>query len=72
MAECKICNMFIKPFMAPGHHIPIEWPETFRIDHPECGILFARNHEMELFAKASAFEDAGGQWVLVDPWARIV
>ena len=72
MAEYRICNTVIEPFMAPGHHIPIEWPETFRIDYPECGILFAWNHEMELFAKASAFEDLGGQWMLLVSRARIV
>ena len=38
--------------MAPGHHIPIEWLETFRIDDPEFGILLYMERRYRIIRKS--------------------
>ena len=58
--------------LSPGQHIPIEPPETFRADYPDFALLFAWNHETEIFAKETAFVDSGVRWILPVPQTRIV
>ncbi len=59
MAEIRIFNTFIELFMAPGHHIPIEWLETFRIDDPEFGILLYMERRDRIIRKSECIRGPG-------------
>ena len=58
--------------VSPGQHIPIETPEAFCADYPDYALLFAWNHQAEIFAKETAYRDAGGKWILPVPHTHIV
>lgn len=58
--------------VSPGQHIPIVAPEVFRGDYPDFALLFAWNHETEIFGNEQAFAGGGGKWILPVPRARIV
>lgn len=58
--------------VSPGRHIPIETPATFQADYPDYALLFAWNHEAEIFGKEQAYREQGGKWILPVPRARVV
>ncbi len=57
--------------VTPGSRIPVlPFPETVA-DYPEYFLLFAWNHAEEIFAKESAFRQAGGKWIRYVPEVRV-
>ena len=55
----------------PGTHIPVMPYEAFTADYPKYAVLFAWNHKTEIFAKETAFRDAGGKWIEFVPEVRL-
>ena len=57
--------------VSPGRHIPIKSPDEFHADDPDYALLFAWNHEAEIFGKEQAFRERGGKWILPMPRAHV-
>jgi SAM-dependent methyltransferase len=57
---------------SPGQHIPIVHQKLFRDDPPDFAIIFAWNHMKEIIEKEQQFREAGGQWIVHLPRARIL
>ncbi len=53
---------------SPGMHIPVRAYEEFQRSHPEAALLFAYNHQKEIFAKEKEYH---GQWILFVPEVHI-
>ncbi|OYO15508.1 SAM-dependent methyltransferase [Enemella evansiae] len=51
----------------PRTHIPIVSPDVFHADPPDVAVLFAWNHEAEIFQKETDFARGGGRWVRYVP-----
>lgn len=58
--------------LTPGTHIPIVSPKFFHENYPDCAILFAYNHEKEIFEKETDFRLQGKQWISYVPSVRIL
>jgi methylation protein EvaC len=55
----------------PGSHIPVKSHKTFHGNPPEYALLFAWNHQDEIFAKETQFSDDGGQWIYFVPTVEV-
>lgn len=57
---------------SPGMHIPIKSYEVYKSDNPDYVILFAWNHEQEIFEKEKDLEKRGGKWISFVPEVRVL
>jgi SAM-dependent methyltransferase len=57
---------------SPGMHIPIRSYEDFKSSYPDVAVLFAWNHQTEIFEKEKAFRDGNGKWLFFVPQVEIV
>ncbi len=57
---------------SPGVHIPIVPAERFSAPYPDYAVLFAWNHQAEIFAKEREYVARGGKWVLFVPEISVV
>jgi len=57
--------------LSPGAHIPVVAPSVFAGDYPDYTVLFAWNHQEEIFAKEGAYRASGGKWILYRPEVQI-
>ena len=57
---------------SPGMHIPVVPYEEFEMNHPDYALLFAWNHQKEIFAKETGFRRQGGQWIVFVPEVKIL
>ena len=57
---------------SPGVHIPILEESSFTSSPPDYAFLAAWNHEIEIRARNSKFEAAGGRWLTHVPKVRIL
>jgi methylation protein EvaC len=58
--------------MTPGTHIPVVSPDEFHQTPPDVAVLFAWNHQEEIWANEKAFEDAGGRWLVYVPEVKLL
>lgn len=56
---------------SPGTHIPIRPYEDFKRSYPDCAVLFAWNHQEEIFAKENSYSASGGRWITFVPTVSI-
>ena len=56
---------------SPGQHIPVRSHAEFERHYPDYALLFAWNHAEEIFAKETAFAEAGGKWILYVPRVEV-
>ena len=47
----------------PGSHIPVKPHDAFKARYPDYAILFAWNHETEIFKNEGDFTASGGKWI---------
>lgn len=57
---------------SPGMHIPVVPYERFKRDDPDYAILFAWNHETEIFEKEEDFLKRGGHWIKFVPNVEVL
>jgi methylation protein EvaC len=57
---------------SPGAHIPVVPYERFTERYPDAAVLFAYNHQEEIFAKESGFRESGGKWVMFVPRVEVL
>lgn len=57
---------------SPGMHIPIRSYEEFKSNYPDVAVLFAWNHQAEIFEKEKVFRDSNGKWLFFVPKVEIV
>lgn len=57
---------------SPGMHIPVLAAETLQGNYPEYLLLFAYNHQKEIFAKEAQFAKDGGKWIMFVPNVHVV
>lgn len=55
----------------PGTHIPVRPRAEFAKEYPDYALLFAWNHQPEIFAKESEFSKSGGRWISFVPEVAI-
>lgn len=58
--------------LMPGSHIPVRPTDALAHPYPDYAVLFAWNHADEIMAKARAFTDSGGRWILYVPEVHVV
>ena len=51
----------------PGTHIPVLSHSEFEEHYPDYAVLFAWNHQQEIFAKEQEFSRQGGRWISFVP-----
>ncbi|MBI4356607.1 MAG: class I SAM-dependent methyltransferase [Gammaproteobacteria bacterium] len=49
---------------SPGMHIPVKPHSDFLKQYPDLAVLFAWNHQKEIFEKEKNFVKVGGKWLL--------
>ena len=57
---------------SPGKHIPIKSHSFFLDDKPDYAVLFAWNHQEEVFEKEKKFKENGGKWIMFVPEVQIL
>ncbi len=57
---------------SPGMHIPIKNYDYFKNNYPDYAVLFAWNHQKEIFKKEKDFIKKGGKWIIFVPKVKIV
>jgi len=58
--------------LSPGAHIPVRPYQEFVDDYPDYALLFAWNHGEEIIEKESAFQQAGGKWIVYVPEVKVL
>lgn len=58
--------------LSPGAHIPVQPYEDFKSNYPDYALLFAWNHGEEIIEKETAFQQAGGKWIVYVPEVKIL
>ena len=58
--------------LSPGAHIPVRPYEEFAAHYPDYALLFAWNHGEEIIEKESAFQQAGGRWIVYVPGVKVL
>ena len=56
----------------PGTHIPVVPVDHFHKEPPNYAVLFAWNHQAEIFAKERDYIANGGKWILVVPTLQVI
>ncbi len=57
---------------SPGTHIPIVSNQYFKCNYPDYALLFAYNHQEEIFQKEKEFIRNGGKWITYVPELKII
>jgi len=57
---------------SPGAHIPVRPYEDFKANYPDYALLFAWNHGEEIIEKETAFQQAGGKWIVYVPEVKVL
>ena len=57
---------------SPGAHIPIRPYQDFEANYPDYALLFAWNHGEEIIEKETAFQQAGGKWMVYVPEVKVL
>jgi methylation protein EvaC len=57
--------------LSPGMHIPVKPYEAFKAAYPEYALIFGWNHADEILAKETAFQAAGGKWIVYVPRVEV-
>ena len=57
---------------SPGAHIPVRPYQDFAAGYPDYALLFAWNHGEEIIEKETAFQEAGGKWIVYVPEVRVL
>ena len=57
---------------SPGMHISVRSHEALQNGYPDCFLLFAWNHKVEIMEKESSFTQAGGEWISYVPHVEII
>lgn len=58
--------------LSPGAHIPVRPYQEFVDRYPDYALLFAWNHGEEIIEKESAFQRAGGKWIVYVPEVKVL
>ena len=58
--------------LSPGAHIPVRPYQEFVDRYPDYALLFAWNHGEEIIEKESAFQQAGGKWIVYVPEVKVL
>jgi novobiocin biosynthesis protein NovU/D-mycarose 3-C-methyltransferase len=58
--------------VAPGSQLPIRPPETLLQDQPDYALLLAWNFAREIVSRETAFQQAGGRFILPIPEPRVL
>jgi len=58
--------------LSPGAHILVKPYQDFASNYPDYALLFAWNHNEEIVEKETAFQEAGGKWIVYVPEVKIL